>query len=227
MCHWLLGHSPAQISVEHAIPKVRPQSRPLLEHPNVSKYILDISTELGIPCVLVLLKPRDGRGVAIGAACRLSPIDALEKATIEAFHTLNWTRDMVRSRVAPATREEIREFRHVQFYLAPENFRHLAFLLDGPESSTLLDQPVPQGDVLENIISRLHEQALEAFAVDITPDDVCSLGLRVVRCVVPGLHPIYCGVGSEHLNRRRLDRFASWAGIPIDTPLNLQPHPFP
>lgn len=65
--------------------------------------------------------------------------------------------------------------------------------------------------------------------VDVTPDDVAALGVRVVRSIVPGFQPIHFGADQARLGHRRLFSAPHRWGLrerpagPAD--LNPDPHP--
>ena len=76
------------------------------------------------------------------------------------------------------------------------------------------------------------EWVFDAFIVrDITPSDLASLGLRIVRTLCVGMHPLHgdhrlAHLGSSRLwNTRRHFPFAE-RDATLDT-LNPWPHPFP
>jgi len=78
---------------------------------------------------------------------------------------------------------------------------------------------------------RVNETGHQVLTVDVTSPDIATLGLSVVRAVVPGYHPLTFGHNRRALGGRlktlppRLD----WpgqaeAGQPPD---HLSPHPYP
>jgi ribosomal protein S12 methylthiotransferase accessory factor len=71
---------------------------------------------------------------------------------------------------------------------------------------------------------------LEAIACDLTTPDVARLGLRSVRVVVPGLHPLFMGHRNRALGGSRLYDVPARLGerglAPGESD-NPFPHPFP
>src|SRR5258708_14484462 len=55
------------------------------------------------------------------------------------------------------------------------------------------------GQRLDSLLSRLIRQGFDVLFVDLTPADVATLDLRVVRALVPGALPITFGHGRERL----------------------------
>jgi bacteriocin biosynthesis cyclodehydratase domain-containing protein len=89
--------------------------------------------------------------------------------------------------------------------------------------------PAPRGHGLADLVDSLASVAGDALVVDVTPDDVADLGVRVVRGIVPGFQPIHFGADQARLGHQRLftaphrwglrDRAATRAD------LNPDPHP--
>jgi len=228
-CHWYLRRTPAEIDVaEHAASLSAKLLRTLERAPLKLKFF-DITTDLGVPSVLAIGLPRSG-GVAIGASARPTLGAAMEKAAIEAFHTHNWVLDLQRNRARIDLPSEIRDYSdHVVYHLDRSRHGAMEFLFQGG-GQALPNQPYAGRDdatKLSTLVGRLAENGLQSYAIDITPPEVEGLNIFVGRSFVPGLHPLGSGSGNEHLDRRRLDRFAARAGMAAPTSLNIAPHPFP
>jgi hypothetical protein len=80
---------------------------------------------------------------------------------------------------------------------------------------------------LEELCAHIQERGYEAYGIKLTPEELDGIDMHVGRAFVPGLHPLGSGSGNEHLDRRRLAKFAEAAGCPMPDRLNLEPHPFP
>jgi ribosomal protein S12 methylthiotransferase accessory factor len=95
---------------------------------------------------------------------------------------------------------------------------------DGPRIDA---QPV--GVALTQLVGMLVAVAGDAFYVDVTPDDVAALGVRVVRAIVPGFQPIHFGAREARLGGTRLRQAPALFGIGRAASdlneLNLFPHP--
>ena len=68
---------------------------------------------------------------------------------------------------------------------------------------------------------------MDVVYVNLTPADVASLGIAVVRALVAGLVPIHFGADETRLAVSRLWTYRSLSGeVARDlSDLNLQPHP--
>ena len=232
MFYWLSRTTPKRIVLESVAPHLPEWLRPMLDWQGVELHALWFDTGHGIPVVCAMLLRRTGEGVAVGACCHLDWRVALEKAVVEAFHTLNWVIDMDRWDVAPAERDEVRDFAdHVAYYRKPGTRTQIEFLLNGPEieldPADDLPDPEDYRAHTRQMVHRLAPFDLEVYAVNLTPADIASIDLHVARVLVPGMHPLHAGIGSEHLDRRRLETIASAIGVDLASQLNLDPHPFP
>ena len=57
---------------------------------------------------------------------------------------------------------------------------------------------------LPDLVDSLARVAGDVLIVDVTPDDVADLGVRVVRGIVPGFQPIHFGADQARLGHQRL-----------------------
>lgn len=232
MYYWLSGFSPRRIDIKAAALHLPEQLNRLLTWQGLEIHALWLETDHGIPCVCTVMMPRFSSGVAIGASCHLDWRQALEKATVEAFHTLNWVSDMDRWDLAAPGFEAVRDFSdHVAFYRDDDRRSLLRFLTTG-ELIALdppVDLPAPEDHRAQTrtMVERLAACGLAPYVVNITPSDLASINMHVARVLIPGMHPIHAGTGVEHLDRRRLQAVASAQGQELPSTLNLMPHPFP
>jgi ribosomal protein S12 methylthiotransferase accessory factor len=191
-----------------------------------------MTTDLGVPGIISIVRPRQHPGIALGASCHPCPAQALEKAVIESFHTYNWLVEMRRwpQDMAP---EAVRGFAdHVRLYLADTQVFDASFLWSGTVRSTLFDDPAAfdtptPAQQIAGLRTTLTDKGHQAYLVHVTPADIADLGLCAVRAVTPSLQPIWAGAGRAGLDRRRIDQFLAATGQPLDTPINVDPHPFP
>jgi len=232
MYYWLSEDTPSKIDPAYAAGFVPDWVRPLLAWQGVETHLLLLQTDHSIPVVCALLLPTEGDGVAIGASCHLDWTVALEKAVVEAFHTLNWVIDMERWDVQPPRGNDVRDFNdHVAFYRHPERREKLSFFTAGdlvqPEVSGDLPDAEDHRSHLSRMNSALGEVGLETLVINLTPSDLASIDIHVARALVPGMHPLHAGEGSAHLDRRRLEKIAQARGRTLPEIFNRDPHPFP
>jgi ribosomal protein S12 methylthiotransferase accessory factor len=183
-----------------------------------------------LPTVGCFIRPRTARGFACGASSNADWRVAVEKALIEAFHTLNWTVDLERQAGDPVAAENIKDFvHHVMYYLDPAHHAAADFLVrddvrDGTAEFLREYDSIPD---FRTAVQGLCARGYKPVAVDRTFDDLESVEIRVAHVFVPGLQPLHVGCGFEHRDRRRLERLADFLGVSMPTHLNLTPHPFP
>lgn len=231
MCHWYTQLSPTRLDLAEVTTRVRPDVRRLLHHPGVQVHLLDITTEFAVPCILTVLQRECGPGVAVGACCRLDAGSAVEKAIVEAYHGMSWLLDQERSGTSAPDLAEVRSFEdHTRYYLRPERFSNLEFLLSGTRGglpASTAAASVGARDELATLVRIIRAVGYRVLLVDLTPEDVRQLGFVVVRAIIPGLQPLSCVPGCEHLDDRRLRAFCASRGMPLPSRLNLDLHPFP
>jgi ribosomal protein S12 methylthiotransferase accessory factor len=202
---------------------------------------VDLSCFWGIPCVLAVARSESAEHapIGVGAGCARTVQQATRKAIHEALFTIAAAQ---RLRESPADRplahdgSDIRSFDdHVRFYAEPALAGRAAFLDASSERRSTDDVPPLEGvdvdETLEALAGRLAEQGAEAYAVDVTPQDIRDAGLAVARVVAPELCPLDVDHGARQLGPRRLYETPWRLGLaagPLDPrDLNPDPHPFP
>jgi ribosomal protein S12 methylthiotransferase accessory factor len=148
-------------------------------------WLLDITTDIGVPCAAAISSTRDGYGFARGIAARTTMAAAVRAAIFEmcqselAYAVI----DAKRSEAGEAGLNEA-DLRHLQRrtlintriceLLHPEGASELA--RDGEERSS--------AESLRTVANRLQETGIETLAVDLTRP---FFNIPVVRVVTPGL----------------------------------------
>lgn len=205
----------------------------------VRLYCSDLTTEVGIPAVLVAMVSRHPQwpAAAIATAADMS----YDRAVVKALGELSNGAALVRMQRAtgaplPSTPHDIvTPEDHGLYYAAPRALRHLDAILRPRRS---VRAPPPNNEVPDDVLAtlrqavgRLAASGMEVLAVDITSPDVAALGLHVVKAIVPGLLPIDFGRMTRHLGGTRLYESPArmgHAGAAVHPAgLNAAPHPFP
>jgi ribosomal protein S12 methylthiotransferase accessory factor len=230
MFHWMTRVAPPALSPQRLRGLLPSRLDVLLDYPCVDIALRWLRTDVALPCVGCFVRPTHGRGFAVGAACHSDWRVAVEKALVEAFHTLNWTVDLDRWRKAPLPKNEVADFKdHVRFYLEPERQEDLQFLVNGNVDATdaflaAFDGCTP---TLAECVADLAALGYRTVAVDRTGEDLESVGIYVTHVIVPGLQPLHVGLGIEHCDTRRLETLCGKLGVRMPATLNMSPHPFP
>lgn len=239
--HWAAKQPPKKIDVTQAMNCADPALKKLLidiKRKDIKLYLCDITNDIGVPTIMAIAKVPNKPGIALGASSNLCVKTALKKAVIECFHTFNWC--LV---AHPNTddkkikKEEITTFLdHVRYYMEHEDQEQFAdFFWKMTEQSTILDglsstsplSTLDHSEQLEILVSKLEKLGHPSYLIDITPDDIASLGLYVTKAVVPSFQPMWCGHGRAPLDRRRFEQFLKYKEKNLDTPINEEIHPFP
>lgn len=199
--------------------------------------ILDITSDIGIPVVVSLLRSRGldyGPSLAIGASARLNIKDAVKKAVTEMAHTLMWQNSMIEA---------------TDYCSLPLDDMALTSISDHPLLWTSFHRETPlwfqdahyssvnkpyslsaKPVSVRELANILVKKGYNCYGVEITTNDVAALGARVVKVVIPGLHPLEVG-GYIHLSSSRLIQALRLGDQPsmseIVNAINGLPHPFP
>lgn len=242
MITWAARRTPPEIDLDHCPHPEIVELRRRATEGRVELRAFDLTTDLAIPTVLGTAIGVAGQApsLAVGAASRLSPRAALEKALLESLHTWNWTFELIAARgeLEGAHAEPdfvIRDFADlVYLYAHPWRRRTLDFLLEPRDKVPLLETAAcvdTPADEIEHVVASLRAARCHVLAVDLSPDPDWSIGLHVVRAVSPDLVPLSL---TGHRSYRGCERYF---GVPdrlgdakppaVEADLNREPHPFP
>jgi ribosomal protein S12 methylthiotransferase accessory factor len=200
---------------------------------------IDTSAFFGVPAAMGVVHGADGDRAAlgIGGGCAATVGDAWRTCLAEAFAVHRWLRGLLADVPTPIERvEDVRSLEdHTLFHGTADRAGRLAFLeASGDERSTTDVPAVPgsaPGELVAEIVRRLAERGVSAYAVDVTSPDVEELGLKVARVVAPQLCALDVFGAAPYRGGRRLYRAAFEAGL-LQAPLtyddlNPLPHPYP
>jgi ribosomal protein S12 methylthiotransferase accessory factor len=189
-----------------------------------------------VPVAVAILHgaPGSGAALAMGAGAGASIGDAWLKALGEAFGVFRWLRSQ--DEPPPSDPGAVETFAdHMRFYADDMHAAQAAFLDASAERTATADVRPLEGttgaEQLAAVVGRLDDRGLKGYAVDVTSPDVRSLGLAVVRVIVPELCPLDVSHRARFLGGRRLTHAAYEAELlaaPLRvSDLNPLPHPFP
>lgn len=200
---------------------------------------IDTSVFFGVPAAIGVVHGAEGDRAAIGLGGGCAPAigDAWRTCVAEAFAVHRWLRGLLAAAPPPLERvEDVRSLEdHTLFHGTLERAPGLAFLEASRAERRTTDVPgVPgdtPGEIVAEIVRRLGERGVSAYAVDVTSPDVEELGLKVARVVAPELCALDVFGGAPYRGGERLYRAAWEAGL-VEGPLtyddlNPLPHPYP
>jgi ribosomal protein S12 methylthiotransferase accessory factor len=171
----------AHIMAEALLPRLRQNAT------GRRSWLLDITTDIGIPCVAAVSCSASGSGFAFGLAARTTLMAAARSAMLE----------MCQLELALAVVEaKCRESGEAALNKRDEGHRRRATMIDADRCPLL--QPVPErkqhltieatdpGVVLQLIGNRLGQFGIETFGLNLTRP---QLAVPVARVIAPGLQP--------------------------------------
>jgi YcaO cyclodehydratase, ATP-ad Mg2+-binding len=166
------------------------------------------------------------------------PLELVIKAFVEAVQGAPYVRHLVASdpawRPAPDF-HNVEGFGHTArlYTVEPSLTSHLFSVAQRVRAEVRLEE-LPRWDsprptaAIESLVSRL---AARSYEVDLTTPDIASLGLRVVKVLIPELQPLHGVRRYPFLGGKRLYEVPVAMGYrstaPTEAELNPYPHPFP
>ena len=180
-------------------------------NPARRSWLLDVTTDIGVPCVVALSCKADGFGVAFGMSARPT-LAAAARSAIKEMCQIELACEIVeakrreggeaalnaRDRVHRRRATEINADRCLLLQPLPDQARHLVIQANAP------------GDVLRLIVERLEQFGIECFSLDLTR----------ARFAVPAARVITAGLQiepSEIVTPRLADMIALTGGGAIYT----------
>jgi ribosomal protein S12 methylthiotransferase accessory factor len=214
------------------------------DRPSVDLKIFDLTTDLPIPVVFLVMRRQAEFGpvACVGTASRVSPRQALCKCILEAgqcFPYFRYLMDCEKDWQPAPDFSNLTTFDyHCLSYLKRPELVSQAFAFCDECTDRVALSALPDHSTgrvladLEHCVARLGEAGYEVIVTDITTPDIAEVGLSVVRVIVPGLVPLHGQHARPFLGVRRLFEVPlrlGWnrRGWNPENGLNPFPHPFP
>lgn len=199
--------------------------------------LFNITTDIQVPVTLGLMET-DQAGqppLIIAGACSasfenamLSTIEELEHARQHGCYLLEQCCDEPPIVVANLVKTQKD---HARFWHNHENLHYIDFLKQSNKSVSYDDLVVmdiqPKVNILDELCHKIWNCNLNLYLVDITPVDIASVGLSVIRAIIPGAHPLSFGFGFDQFACPRLSSAPQAMGFNCSREKNLIPHPYP
>jgi ribosomal protein S12 methylthiotransferase accessory factor len=163
-------------------------------------WLLDITTDLGIPVVAAISATADGFGFAFGLGCRLSLAAAAGSAILELCQ-LELAPHVVAAKRLESGDEALGEadLRHLRRgTLVDTNACELTQPAGRPREADPSPAPTGAADAVRCIVERLAAQGVPTFALDLTRP---TFDIPVIRVFAPGLQLDPTCVVTERLGR--------------------------
>ncbi|HTU44468.1 MAG TPA: TOMM precursor leader peptide-binding protein [Bryobacteraceae bacterium] len=146
-------------------------------------YVLDISSDLGLPACVAIAPKLDGSEPCFGAAAELTHQRAAFKAIAEASQVCFW------ARTGNGSEELLSWLRHTCIQDHSYLRAHGTKIAPAPVA-------MPPSAALEHTVKRLQIAGLEAFSLDLTRTET---GVPVARVFVPGLRHFWARLAPGRL----------------------------
>ena len=208
---------------------------------NLELYVLDITTNIELTTVMIVIVDRTGVGPAITVATKTS-VDILEAiigAICEAQKTRIWMREIMDKgdydlQGIKSGADKISTFIDRGLFWSPvEMIKHMEFLFQGPKKTLEENFSVSSLDYqssYQRVVDLFVSKGVPIYAKDLTTPEINSLNFKVVKVIIPQLQPLYLWEQFRYLGSKRLYQAPIDMGHLRDAlslkNLNNIPHPF-
>lgn len=163
---------------------------------NLDFHLFDITLDLEVPVVMALNIDRTGIGPAInlGLGCDFDMETAAEKASLESVLARNYFRlkKEMEGFSKPTNPSEIKDLEERGWYwYDTNNIDFIENWLNTKNSAKLKNLDIKSADKLKTILAIVKEHNYQAISVDITPNFLQNKDIKVIKAIVPELHPFY------------------------------------
>jgi len=203
-------------------------------------FILNITMDTGIPSVLAI--QYSGQKVlpalTTSAAVALNPEEAIEKSLEELILTDTYMKKLItdipvrmslQDYYASNDKED-----HMRYWCQQEHAHQADFLTASEKTMDFSELPcfssTNNAETLKILVDQIHAAGYRVLVSNLTTEDIDSLGLSVVRVVIPGFQPLCMGYHQRVLGGKRLweiPQKLGFKGITPETGDNPYLHPYP
>lgn len=237
MIHYLNKiHSPL-IDLKDLAKKARDLNRimTILNRYKLELFILDITTDLGMPSFAAIILDKTGLGpaVSVGLKSGLDIKQDIIGAIEESLMTRSWIRDKFVYLEPSYKREKI--IRTIEdrahFWFSLDSIKYLDFWLKNNNVKKINIKTFKRSEnELRNTIKLLKDKKIEVIYVDITDKKIKKYNFVVVKVIIPQLQPLYLDERYPYLEGIRLYDAPVKMGVlkklKTEHQLNKIPHPF-
>jgi ribosomal protein S12 methylthiotransferase accessory factor len=239
MITWLNRLPRAKIDI-HSIHHAGIQERiQRLQEANLEPYFFDITTDIKITSVLLVLVARNSTipVLTVTAATHADPARALEKVIDEGVATRKYCVSLFKGGIPKEIDfqdfSKITTFEdHLLLYAYPEMAQHLDFLLGSKAVIKFreLQARYQLNHSLKDVKALFSIKGMDVLVSDLTTSDIEEAGFKVVRVLIPGLQPLSQNHNIRYLANRRIYEMPKLLGydsrVRDEAEINPLPHPF-
>lgn len=202
--------------------------------------MFNLTMDHGVPTILSTLRglAADAPALVFAASTDPDPERAARKSLEELAHTRRLAQQLTTELpplvAGPGYENVVDQDCHVRLYCDHENLPLADFVFASEEWIDFrgignLATGDPERD-LEILVEKVHAVNHRVLLADLTTEDVESLGLAVVRALIPGFHPLFMRHSLRALGGARLyevPQKLGYEGITRESGDNSAPHPYP
>jgi len=202
--------------------------------------LLNITMDTGIPSVLSIQRSTQKvlPALTTSAAVALNPEEAVEKSLEELILTDTYMKRLITDTPLRTTWEEYYQNNdkddHMRYWCQHEYAHQADFLTASKKEMNFSDLPHfssnSHEETLRILVDKIHAAGYRVLVSNLTTEDIDSLGLSVVRVVIPGFQPLTMGYHQRVLGGKRLweiPQKLGFKGITKETGDNPYLHPYP
>lgn len=202
-----------------------------IEQMGLEVTILDITSDIGVPSYLTVIKGEDDPYTTYGASTDFYPNEALLSSIREASACYNLNvrayLEGFNTRLKDTDFSNFSSFtefhQHAALYAYQKNSEAIDFLFQGEVVDFQRDNSTHITNY-HDLLQRLRNLGIEMYSVDITSSDIKKAGLHVARVIMPQV--AFLEVSYPMLNCERIFNVPLKLGYSTNI-LNPYPHPFP
>ena len=210
-----------------------------LTRPGASVTLIHLSMDHEIPVIFSIMTSTvsEAPALVVAAAAHLDPEQAVQKS-LEELAQIWCLSTMIKSerpKFFPGRqwKNVVDPHSHAALYFDHANLHLGEFLWSSRDRIALKDiknlSAQDSGRDLRLLVEKVNAVGHRVLLVDVTSEDVKSLGLWVFRAVIPGFHPLFMGYRYRALGGTRLweiPQRLEYSGLVRQRGDNPAPHPF-
>lgn len=202
---------------------------------NLEVYLIDISSDVPVYCILTILVDRTGLGPAVSVGVKAA-LD-INVAMIGSIEESVQTRLFVRNKMIREKTKNFSSIKKNKYYIrTPEDrgilwsdinmIKRVDFLFQGNKKS-YKNLPKFKSKNLKEVVQYFKEKQENIFSIDITSPPIKKKGgVKVAKVIIPSFHPVYLDENFSCIESERVRNIPQKIGYSPAEKLNHFPHPF-